>query len=127
MCRQRQSGWRQLAAYRTEGQTSASRKDNILNRPRPDKRCGCRRPDGRMSILSGCRGDTRPAASKRRLLGLSFRDLVQTTNNVAQQKFVLKVELVIKIRPQPVFMCLPILRHHDDWGLQPAEYPEHEI
>src|SRR5437016_2188560 len=107
MCRQRQSGWRKLAAYRTEGQTSLVGRI-ILSRPRPDKRCGCRRPDGRMSILSGCRGDTRPAASKRRLLGLSFRDLVQTTNNVAQQKFVLKVDLVIKIRPQPVFMCLPI-------------------
>src|SRR5207245_11124046 len=36
----------------------------ILSRPRPDKRCGCRRPGGRMSILSGRLGDTCPRRGK---------------------------------------------------------------
>ena len=42
--------------------------------------------------------------------------------DVAQEQLVLEVYLVIEIRPQPVLMRLPVLRHHDDRRLQRGEH-----
>src|SRR2546427_12977081 len=126
MCRQMQSGWRQLAAYRTEGQTSASRKDNTQSsRPRQALWLP---PPGRQDV-DPIRSPRRhlSAASKTRLLALSFRDLVQTPNDIAQKEFVLEIHLIIEVRPQPIFLCLPILRHHDDGRLQREDHIERKV
>src|SRR5438309_7465634 len=58
------------------------------------------------------------------LLALSLFDFVQTPNDVAQQQFVLEVYLIIQVRAKPIFMRLPILRHHDNRRLQCGEHVE---
>src|ERR1700694_14585 len=46
-------------------------------------------------------------------------------NNVAKQELVFEVELIIEIRAEPVLLRLPVLRHHDDGGLERGEHVEH--
>ena len=46
-----------------------------------------------------------------------FRQFVEPVGNIAQEHLVLKIELVIKIGAQTVFLRQSILRHHDDRSL----------
>src|ERR1043166_1122080 len=60
-------------------------------------------------------------------LSLLFLQLVEPPEDVGQQQFVLQIDLVIKVRPQPVLMGLPILGHHNDWRLQCGNHVEGQI
>jgi hypothetical protein len=56
-----------------------------------------------------------------------FRQLIQPVDDVAQEKFVLEIELVIEIGAQAVFQRLPVLRHHDDGRLQGCNHIDQKI
>src|SRR4030095_10664802 len=58
---------------------------------------------------------------------LLLRQFVQPPNDVAQEQFVLEVDLIIEVRAQAVFIRLPILRHHDDRRLQRGDHGQKQI
>src|SRR6266480_552650 len=51
----------------------------------------------------------------------------EALKNLLQRQFIFQIHLVIKIRAKPIFMALAVLRHHNNRGLESANYPKHEI
>ena len=69
------------------------------------------------------------ARKRRHLLPVTrlFGHVVESTNDVAQQQFILQVHLIIVLGEQLVFRRLAVLAHHDDRRLKRCKRRQNEI